>query len=305
MWKTWHDFCRKEEGNALLLMAVAFLSFLVMAGFVIDGGMIYMTKSRLQKAANAAALSGAQELATSEAAVQAVVHDILVRHEEEKNLKQLDIVMEQKVAVDLERAVPLAFGKLLGMETVSVTAHAAAGLRVMGRAKGAAPLGIDESIPLQFYKEYQLKVDSSGVEYGNFGVLALGGPGAQTYEDNLRYGYQEEIRVGDILETQTGNIAGKTRSVIQEKINECPDSPDNIYKRDCPRILLIPVYRPYEHTVNQLKKVEVTGFAYFYITAPMNPKDTTITGMFIKRTGTGLEERNSVNRGAFSIRLIE
>lgn len=305
MWKTWHDFCRKEEGNALLLMAVAFLSFLVMAGFVIDGGMIYMTKSRLQKAANAAALSGAQELATSEAAVQTVVHDILVRHEEEKNLKQLDIVMEQKVAIDLERAVPLAFGKLLGMKTVRVTAHAAAGLRVMGRAKGAAPLGIDESIPLQFYKEYQLKVDSSGVEYGNFGVLALGGPGAQTYEDNLRYGYQEEIRVGDILETQTGNIAGKTRSVIQEKINECPDSPDNIYKRDCSRILLIPVYRPYEHTVNQLKKVEVTGFAYFYITAPMNQKDTTITGMFIKRTGTGLEERNSVNRGAFSIRLIE
>ncbi|GGJ61758.1 hypothetical protein GGR02_001138 [Anoxybacillus voinovskiensis] len=298
-------FWRQEEGNALLLMAVAFFSLLVMAGFVIDGGMIYMTKSRLQKAANAAVLSGAQELTTSEAAVQAVVHDILVRHEEEKNLKQIDIVLEQKVAVDLERAVPLAFGKLLGMETVRVTAHAAAGLRVMGRAKGAAPLGIDESIPLEFYKEYQLKVDSSGVEYGNFGVLALGDPGAQTYEENLRYGYQEEIRVGDILETQTGNIAGKTRSVIQEKINECPDSPDNIYKRDCPRILLIPVYRPYEHTVNQLKKVEVTGFAYFYITAPMNPKDTTITGMFIKRTGTGLEERNSVNRGAFSIRLIE
>ena len=162
-----------------------------------------------------------------------------------------------------------------------------------------------KKIPLEFYKEYKLKVDSSDVQYGNFGILALGGPGAKTYEDNLRNGYQEEIKVGDILETQTGNIAGKTRSVVSELVNGCTENPRDVNERDCSRVILIPVYSEHNHNVNQLKEIEVKGFAYFYITDPMDSKDTAITGMFIKRAGTGFEDENAINKGAFSIRLTE
>lgn len=295
----------EESGNSLILAAMSLLVLLSIAGLAIDGGMLYMTKAELQKTANAAVLSGAQELTNNEPKVDEVTRSIVAAHNNGSTIDNISIDMEKKVAIDLSKSVSLAFSKLFGMETVNVHAHSAAELRTMGRAEGAAPLGIDDSIPLEFYKEYQLKVDTSGVEYGNFGVLALGSTGARSYEENLRNGYQEELAVNDIIATQTGNIAGKTREVIKEKINSCPELPRDIHDRDCSRIILIPVYTPYSHDVNQVKEVKITGFAYFYITDPMDSKDTSIKGMFIERPGTGFETKTGVFKGAYSIRITE
>ncbi|QOR67505.1 Tad domain-containing protein [Cytobacillus suaedae] len=305
MKKNLKKFLQKEEGNVLLLVSLAFMGLLTMGGLVMDGGTMYMTKSHLQKVANAAVLSGAQELTNTEIAVRDVVNEVLLAHGEEGHLQGITITMGERVEIELKQTVPLVFSKLLGFATVDVHSNAAAELRVMGRAIGAAPLGIDDSINLDYYTQYKLKVDSTGVEYGNFGVLALGGSGAATYEDNLRNGYQQEVRVGDILNTETGNIAGKTRSVIKERVDGCLHMAESMYERDCSRIILIPTYKPYGDYVNQMQQIQITGFAYFYILDPMDSKDTSITGMFIKRAGTGFEEPNSLNKGAFSIRLTE
>lgn len=281
------------------------MGLLGMAGLAIDGGLVYMTKSHLQKVANSAVLSGAQELTNDEDKVKTIVMDILKSHKEEPTFENVEVEMEKKVSVDLTKPVELSFARLFGFEKMDVAVHAAAELRTLGRAVGAAPLGIDDRIPLEFYNTYELKVDSSGVQYGNFGILALGGTGAKTYEENLRNGYQDELKVGDILDTQTGNIAGKTREVVKERVNGCTESPRDLNDRDCSRVILVPVYKPYQQDQNQLKSVEITGFAYFYITDPMDSNDTSIKGIFIKRAGTGFEESGSINKGAYSIRLTE
>ncbi len=305
MKKNLKKLLQKEDGNVLLLVSLAFMGLLTMGGLVMDGGTMYMTKSHLQKVANAAVLSGAQELTNTEIAVRDVVNEVLLAHGEAENLQGMTIKMGERVSIDLKQTVPLVFSKLLGFESIDVHSNAAAELRVMGRATGAAPLGIDDSINLDYYTQYKLKVDSTGVEFGNFGVLALGGSGAATYEDNLRNGYQQEVKVGDILNTETGNIAGKTRSVIKERVDGCLHTADSMYDRDCSRVILIPTYKTYGNYTNQMKQIQITGFAYFYILDPMDPKDTSITGMFIKRAGTGFEAPNSLNKGAFSIRLTE
>ncbi|WP_226643721.1 pilus assembly protein TadG-related protein [Mesobacillus subterraneus] len=295
----------EESGNTILLAALSMFVILSIAGLAIDGGMVYLTKAELQKTANAAVLSGAQELTNNEVKVEEVVRKVVAAHKDGALVDNLSIELEKKVTIDLSKKVNLAFSKLLGFEAVDVKAHSAAELRTMGRAAGAAPLGIDDSIPLEFNKEYQLKVDTGGVEYGNFGVLALGDTGARPYEENLRNGYQNELSVGDVVITQTGNIAGKTRNVVQEKVNSCPEFPRDIHSRDCSRILLVPVYQPYSHDVNQVKEVKITGFAYFYITDPMDSHDTSIKGMFIKRAGTGYEGEAAAFNGAYSIRITE
>jgi hypothetical protein len=305
MKSVWNRLKTEESGNVLILAALALICLLGIAGVALDGGLMYMTKSELQKVANAAVLSGAQELTNKQENVEQVVQDILSAHHESSSMAGLQITMNQKVGIDLSKSVKLTFLPLLGFNSANVEAHAAAGLGPMGAAEGAAPLGIDQSVDLKFYQTYQLKVDSSGVQSGNFGVLALGGPGARTYADNLRYGYQEEVKLGDIINTQTGNIAGDTRTVIQDRVNACTYSLGDYTERSCPRILLIPVYTPYESSQNQLKSVKVTGFAYFYITDPMSSTDTSITGMFIRRAGTGYFDGGAVDRGAYSIRLTE
>ncbi|WP_242035148.1 pilus assembly protein TadG-related protein [Mesobacillus harenae] len=293
----------RQQGNVLLLFSLALMCLMGMAGLALDGSLIYMTKSHLQKTANAAVLSGAQELTNQEAKVTVVVNDILASHGEADSLQSLGIEMEKRVEVSLSKPISLNFMRLFGFDTINVPADASAELNAMGRAAGAAPLGIDERITLEYYTPYQLKVDSSDVDTGNFGILALGVPGANTYEDNLRFGYKDELRVNDVIDTQTGNIADKTRSSIQERINGCSLTYEQAIDRECSRVILIPVYKPYLQDSNQLKSIQITGFAYFYITDPMSHNDTSIKGMFIKKTGTGYQEDGSVLRGAYSIRL--
>jgi hypothetical protein len=296
---------KDEKGNVLILGAISLMTILCMAGLAIDGSLIYMEKTKLQKVANAAVLSGAQELPNTEQKVTSTVQSILDSHQAASTLTNLEINMENKVAISLTKTVDLTFMKLFGFEKVDVTAHASAGINAIGNAVGAAPLGIDESVPLEYYKPYQLKVDTSGVQAGNFGILALNRPGAKTYEENLRYGYQDELKLGEIVDTQTGNIAGSTRDGIQERVNGCSQPPGDYSMRDCSRILLVPVYIPYSFDSNQLKSVKITGFAYFYITDPMSSTDTSIKGVFIKRAGAGTFEVGAKDRGAYSIRLTE
>ncbi|WP_409274347.1 TadE/TadG family type IV pilus assembly protein [Neobacillus sp. SCS-31] len=299
------SFLKEEKGVALIYVAITMVALLCITGLAIDGGMLYMTKSKLQKAANAAVLSGAQELTNSEEQVNKVVNRILADHGETGSKKSLDIDIDKKVRVGLVKKVKPAFMGLFGFETVNVRAAAAASLAPMGRAKGIAPLGVHEDTPLNFGTVVKLKTDSSGSVSGVFGVLGLNGPGAKTYEENLRHGYQQEIKIGEIIPTETGNIAGKTRTVVQELINGCTSAIGDLSDRDCSRVILIPVYKPYQFDSNQLKNIQVTGFAYFYITEPMKNNDTSITGMFIKWPGTGFYEEGSLDRGAYAIRLTE
>lgn len=296
---------KDERGNALIFGVGALIILLGMAGLAIDGSFLFMKKSQLQKEANAAVLSGSQEVTNTEQKVTNTVQFILDAHKDSSSLEKLDIEMGKKVAVTLKKTVKLTFSSLFGFEKVDVEVQAAAGLAAIGNAVGAAPLGIDESIPLEYYKTYQLKVDSSDSLTGNFGILALGGPGAKTYEENLRYGYQSGIKVGDIIETQTGNIAGSTRSAIQERVNGCSQPPGDYSLRNCSRIILVLVYKPYNYDGGQMKQVQVSGFAFFYITDPMSLNDTSIKGVFIKRTGIGSYVEGTKDRGAYSIRLTE
>ncbi|MCL6570424.1 MAG: Tad domain-containing protein [Bacillus sp. (in: Bacteria)] len=296
---------KEERGDTLILGAISLMVILAMAGLAIDGSLLYMKKSQLQKEVNAAVLSGAQELTNTEQIVTDTVQAILDAHNDTTSLSELDIEMGNKLSLTLTKPVNLTFARLFGFEKVDVKAHAAAGLESIGKAVGAAPLGIDESIQLEYLTEYKLKVDSSDSLIGNFGILALGGPGANTYEENLRIGYQSEIKIGDVIDTQTGNIAGKTRDVVNQRVNGCSQPPGDYSLRECSRIILILVYKPYDFAENQMKNIEVTGFAYFYITDPMDVNDTSITGVFIKRAGSGDFVVGSKDSGAYSIRLTE
>lgn len=297
------NFINRQQGSTIVLFSLALLGMMAITGLALDGGTLYEKKAALQKAADAAVLSGAEELTYSQGNVQQVVGKILEAHGDQNDLSSLNISMENKVSIVLEKKVPLSFFSIFGIDTGTVKVKSAAALGVLGRATGAAPLGIDDSIQLIYGKTYSLKVDQTLEDTGYFGVLALGGTGANSYYNNLRYGYQGELKVGDIIDTQTGNIAGKTENAVKGLIDACP-YPEGDYQDYCSRMILVPVYKPYNNNQNQLKEVQITGFAYFYITS-MNNNDKTINGVFLKRAGKGFINQQGSDRGAYAIRLTE
>ncbi|WP_077328392.1 pilus assembly protein TadG-related protein [Virgibacillus siamensis] len=294
----------KENGNVMVLVAAGMGALLLMTGLVIDGGHLFYQKSHLQKTANAAALSGAQEIVNSETDVTTVVDKILVEHGESTSLKNLDITLGSQLNVVLNKDVPLFFASLFGIEKMPVTVNAKAGINPIGAAVGAVPLGIDESVELNYGQSYTLKVDSGDVDHGNFGVLALDGPGARSYEQTLTYGFDEELKIGETIETESGNMAGPTRRGVDYRIDACPAG--DYTDRDCERIMLVIVYEPFEVKNGKLNSVKITGFAYFYLNERMSQNDDEINGVFIKRTGrdsTG--DIEAIDSGAYAVSLME
>ncbi len=289
----------------LVMSAVAMLFVLAATGFVVDGGQLYSTKSHLQKTANAAALSGAQEIPNSQAAVEGVVQEVMAAHNEAGSLQSVNVTSTE-VHVTVGRPAPVFFASLFGQETIPVEVEAKAAIEPIARATKAVPLGIDESIPLVYGQDYDLKVDSGDGEGGHFGILALGGPGAQSYQSSLTYGYQGELAIGDIIQTQTGNIAGPTRAGINHRIANCPYPAEGLAERDCSRVMLVIVYVPHEKSNKQLKSIRITGFAYFYVHDPMGKNDDSIRGTFIRRAGPGeAGEAPAPDKGAYTVRLIK
>lgn len=298
---------KNQNGSAVVLFSLLIVSMIGMAGVVIDIGEVYNTRSHMKKAANAAVLSGAQELVNGETQVEDVARQVLRAHGEEGSLveKYIDKITEKKFKVVLEKNVSSKFLRLFGVNSLPVTVASAARIFPMSSASGAVPLGIDDRINLEYLKEYTLKVDSGDSTYGNFGILALSGPGAKLYEQDLMYGFDGEIKVGDIIDTQTGNVDGKTRSAVGFRISSSPYTSGDFSHRDDPRVMLVLVYQPHNVQSNQMKQVKVTGFAYFYLKSPMDKHDSSITGFFIKKVGTGYGDPSSSDNGAFAIRLTE
>ena len=65
--------------------------------------------------------------------------------------------MGNNLVIDLSKPVKLTFIKLFGFQKVDVKSHSPAWLGAMGRAIGAAPLGINENITLELLQDISIK----------------------------------------------------------------------------------------------------------------------------------------------------
>lgn len=173
------------------------------------------------------------------------------------------------------------------------------------------------SVPNQsfsFYTRYTLKQGSNNPDPlplgpGNYGALSLGGNGARSYEDNLKYGYDGKLAIGDEINTETGNMSNPTLRAIDyrmDQCNHCPPCSPCSFDPGCPRILIVPVYDPVTIEQGQVKKIRIIGFAAFLVdTVAGQGNENYIDGYFIKMIVEGNSVENQTCFGLNSIKLIE
>ncbi|MGO4886434.1 pilus assembly protein TadG-related protein [Anaerobacillus sp. MEB173] len=204
-----------ERGVVMVFVALGMVVILGFCALVVDVGMLYFEKSKLQKAADAAALGGAQELPFSESEAKAKAVSIA-----NENINGATIPTPEVgeggtptwIRVQLERDVPPTFARILGFNNdITVKANAKVELNALSSGEGVLPIGVD----LEKYPNFGVGNDVvlrwSDSEEGNFGYLAFYGPGADVLKDLLEdihsYDNYKEIFVGRAYPTQTGNIA--------------------------------------------------------------------------------------------------
>lgn len=296
---------REEKGTALILLALGMGVLMGFTALVTDLGLMYYNKIQVANAADAAALAGIQALPGDELKARNLAQE----YAEKNGVTSISVeIAEDKKEIEVlaERTINLMLARVLGINNSTAKASSAASLEPLTGVKGIVPLGVPEQ-EFIFGETYVLKSaagDDPEGEYhpGWLGLLALQGPGAKLYLEDLKYGFDEEIEIGDILNIQTGNISGNTFDGIQYRIDQCTHQPyctADSYQEDCPRLMFVPVIRTYED-----KTIEVMGFSVFLVDSVEGMgNESYITGKFVRHTISGSSSPTGPDNGVYVPRL--
>lgn len=132
----------------------------------------------------------------------------------------------------------------------------------------------------EFGQVYHMKLDGDA-EVGNFGPVVFDAPGANKYRDYLTNGYDGVINIGDILDTETGNMAGPTNQAMNTRLVD-PEFDEWVemgMPRNVPRLVYVPVVEQIE-PIQGKSRVIVVSFAAFYLEDPQGDYD--ISGRFVE-----------------------
>lgn len=294
---------KEQKGATLILIAIMTSVFFSLLALVLDGGNLYLEKARVQKIADAAALSGAQELPASQMKAEAKAKEAIELNHDSTSTYSVQFNAElTTIEVTGRKKVNLIFAPVLGIDNPTVEARAAVDLMPLTSGVRAVPLGVEYDANLQYGDKQYLKVGDS--TYGNFGALALSGPGAKDYETDLRDGYELPINIHDKLNTQSGAIVQKTINAVKTRISKCPDAKYDNYSSDCSRVVLVPVFKTLALEEQKVKQVEVVGFASFFIESVSSANtNAEVIGTFIQKTHNGDSSQGVPNYGTYGYKL--
>jgi hypothetical protein len=311
--KTVKRLCGDEKGSALVIVALAMIVLLGSSAIVVDYGMLAVKRRTLVNAADAAALAGAQELLHNPNSPNSAI--LIAREYAIDNGVDPDLIevvvspSNSLISVHVADLVNFAFASVLGFETGHVTAEASAAVGAVNGMTGIVPLAIVEE---SFIKgqEYELKSfspPSFTFGPGNFGALALGGPGASRFESNLRDGYNGMIQIGDLLDTEPGVMSNPIKRAFNDRANRCESSCTyNNFSPECPLLVYIPIIK--QPTGQGKQKVEVVGFAAFFLDKNQPPgqgNESIIKGRFVDTIAQGQITPGTTGYGVSAVNLVK
>ncbi len=287
----------------MAMVVVALVSLLGMCALVLDVGYAFVVKRRAQAAADASALAAVQFLPDTTAAGTAFTNYAnrnfsgvgTVSHTWSSTHSSNDTVTAHATAT-----APSFFGKVLGFHNYAAGATATAWIgSYTSYGLNVAPWTLDRPHAQQdFGQSVNFKVASGKDVYspGNFGAvdLPLKETGCALSNGTADYRHLIDktehscgIKVGDILQSETGDMGSNTRnalldrgavngfdaySVLQLQSNGSYEIKD--YSN--PNVIVIPIVNLFQ---NGAKSFTVTTFSWFVITS-YGQKD--VTGMFIR-----------------------
>lgn len=295
----------RERGQSLALFAGGAAVFAGLVALSVDAGQLVFMRTNLQKAADAAALAAAQELPERPSEALAVAQAYVAENAGSEAEASVTIAQtynpNDTVTVEVSREVRFAFLQVLGVDSRVVSARATARVGYYNGGTGIVPWGFiasndPTSTLLQNecfdgwnpdgtprFKQNQpctIKFGAGSNSGGDFGALAIDGPGAAEYRDDIKHGSSRVVKRGDLLEPQTGNMSGPTKQAVEYRLSQpppegCPGNDrDDVLIQNADgtvsirpgcetsaRILIVPVV----DKIDNPRKSEVLGFAFLYL----------------------------------------
>jgi Putative Flp pilus-assembly TadE/G-like len=284
---------RGESGQAIVFVAFMLTVLVGMAALVIDVGSWYQADRRLQTAADAAALAGAQELPTDQASAETVALDYA--QENYSGIPAPTVTFPNTYTIDVAATAetPGFFAPVLNaaFDVVTVRAEAQAQVSAPFEMKDVAPIAVykDEacivSDPSCFGQSVTLAFDEDA-EFdptkSKFGLLDLdrdGSAGAGDMKDWLENGYPDHLLINADYPPANGEKNG-----IKQELEDAADEK---------RVLLFPVYE----SANASTGYHVIGWAAFVIddVVKWTGHEHEFTGHFVTFIATDLAAGGTIS----------
>lgn len=221
-------------------MAALLLPVLLgMAGLALDLGAYASHRRQLQNAADSIALAAARDLPDATAA-QASAQTWATKNGVAWSDVTFAVIPQgagnpnPKVRVDVSHQHAFAFMKILGINSRSVSAHAAAIKTSPGGVGGLMPWSVLQSVQqgATLGALVTVKYDANNAQNGNFGAIALDGTGANVYQDTIDNGSTSIVCAqgvpncttvspqcsGSTCPTETGNMVGPTKDGVNYRL---------------------------------------------------------------------------------------
>jgi Flp pilus assembly protein TadG len=304
---------RDERGISLVLTAMLLVVLLGMVGLTVDIGRLYLARQFLVNGCDAAALAGGMELPDQSGATvradEAAAANRMPQH-------AVSFPAEDKIRVEGSMPVNHTFARVLGFNQATVRAYAVV-LKtgpISWVEDQVVPWGIGDvnyspgqTVTLKLGSQQSLEQNNL---QGNFYPLALerslgdGSSGGDVYREDIQYGFGGVVEVGDMTDTEPGNMVGPTQQAVRYRFNLAASNPDwaddtcSDIDYGNPRVVIVPMVSPMGAGRTD---VTVLGFAAFYL---LSVQGGQVTGCFIDYTipkagGSGPDY------GVFTFRLIE
>ncbi|HYG58541.1 MAG TPA: Tad domain-containing protein [Symbiobacteriaceae bacterium] len=297
---------RQEQGSVTVMVVFSLVAVMGLAALVTDVGRLYLARQRVVAVADAAALSGAQFLPGDRVGAVQAVREYLGKNGVDPDTVIIGMSDTEKIlSVTVELQVDYTFARILGHATDLVRAGAVAQVAPVTGFNNVTPLGVVQA-DWKLGDPVILKASSGSggtLSPGNYGPLALGSRGANTYENNLRNGYGDWIRAGDMLTTETGNMAQPTQRALQDRLALDPFATYETVSRHSPRILILPVLESF--TVNGRGEVKCVGFGAFFLdgVGTQGNDRGTVYGRFLRFVVTGESTGEGPDFATYTIKL--
>ncbi len=296
---------KSKKGSSVILLVLTITILLGITACVLDIGVVVLEKAKLSKAVDAATLAAAQELVTEKTNVQNLAYEYLYRNNQNYINASCTIDIDYRgVEVAAAKDVDYYFANIFGIRKKNIKAAAKARVENISSLSGIIPIAVVQQTFI-YGKRYILKEGGGGGTTGNYAPIGLGGTGANIYKNNLLNGYSGTISVGDIILTETGNIAGSTHTAINYLTSQCSDTYYN-YSLNCPRVIFLPVVNTL--SVNGKKAIQVLGFATFFlegVTIDSSTGQADVIGRFITYCMDGETSSTISDFGTYGIKLVK
>jgi hypothetical protein len=282
---------RGDAGQVFVFVAVIITGLIGMAALVVDGGSWFHAQRKLQTAADAAALAGAQHLPTEQSTARTFALDYAQRNY--SGILPPTVTFPDAATIDVaaKADTPGIFAPVLNAAFGIITVHANA------QAKVFAPSQLKDVAPIAVYKDYACIVTNPscfgqkvvlGFDDDNpydptkskFGLLDLdrdGSAGTGDMKDWLTNGFQDYLPIDTIYPPANGEKNG-----IKTQLQDAATAH---------RTLLFPVY----DTANTAG-YHVIGWAAFVIDdiGKWAGQEHILTGHFVTFIATSLAAGNPI-----------